>query len=165
MRFAEIIHQRPAEQLRPTVLEVVDELSDHAGHQGAAPAGETHFRVLVVAEAFGGMPRIARQRLVNEIVADLLAGRVHAFSARLLAPTEWGPESLDGWALQAVRRHPALLAGTRAGSIDRPLDLEASRKSGRKAAPPASASTTALTSIALISLKPSWWPGAGQKGA
>lgn len=89
MTIAEMITQRLAERLRPVRLEVIDESAAHAGHMGASPAGETHFRVVVVAEAFTGATRIARQRMVNELMADLLAGPVHALSARLMTPAEF----------------------------------------------------------------------------
>jgi BolA protein len=86
--IAEEIGRRLTEKLNPRQLEVIDESAAHAGHMGASAAGETHFRVVVVSDSFTGMTRIARQRLVNEIMADLLAGRVHAFSARLATPAE-----------------------------------------------------------------------------
>lgn len=64
----------------PTRLEVIDESHRHAGHTGARPQGETHFRVVVVSEAFHGLSRVARHRLVNAALADELAGPVHALA-------------------------------------------------------------------------------------
>lgn len=43
----------------PAALRVVDDSARHAGHAGAAPGGETHYSVLVVAAAFEGMSRVA----------------------------------------------------------------------------------------------------------
>lgn len=75
-------------QLRPTALAVDDESHLHAGHAGARPEGETHFRVTITAEAFRGATRIARHRMVNEALAEELAGPVHALAIRAYAPGE-----------------------------------------------------------------------------
>jgi BolA protein len=74
--------------LAPQSLEVRDESAKHAGHMGARPEGETHFEVRMTAAAFEGMPRLARQRTVNALLAEELAGPVHALSLKLLAPSE-----------------------------------------------------------------------------
>lgn len=85
---AEAIRRKLTERLAPSRLDIVDELHRHAGHAGARPEGETHFVVTVVAAAFSGLNRVARQRLVYEILADELATRVHALSLTTLAPDE-----------------------------------------------------------------------------
>ena len=50
--------------------------------------GETHFRVEVESDAFLGLSRVARQRLVNHALAELLATRIHALAIRAAAPGE-----------------------------------------------------------------------------
>lgn len=50
---------------------------------------ETHFKVLVVSEAFDGTPLLARHRRVNSILADELAGPVHALSIVTKTPAQW----------------------------------------------------------------------------
>lgn len=74
--------------LSPLRLDIVDESAQHAGHAGARPGGETHFRVEIVSPRFAGLSRIARQRLVHEILAHELEDRVHALALRTLAPEE-----------------------------------------------------------------------------
>lgn len=74
--------------LSPVRLDIVDESALHAGHAGARDGGETHFRVEVVAQAFAGKSRLERQRLVYGVLADELAGPVHALSVRALTPSE-----------------------------------------------------------------------------
>jgi BolA protein len=74
--------------LKPTQLEIVDESHLHAGHSGARPEGETHFRVAIVSAAFEGQSRVARQRLVYDIVAEELRTRVHALALSTRAPHE-----------------------------------------------------------------------------
>jgi BolA protein len=70
----------------PTVLEVIDESRRHAGHAGARPEGETHFRVRIVAAAFAGMNLVARHRAVNAALADEFAQGLHALSIDAGAP-------------------------------------------------------------------------------
>lgn len=86
MSVAETIKSKLIEALAPSELQVIDESHKHKGHRGARPEGETHFHVVIVAEQFAGMMRVARQRLVYGILADELAGPVHALSLETLAP-------------------------------------------------------------------------------
>ena len=73
------------EALSPMSLEVIDDSHKHAGHMGARPGGETHFHIVVTSAAFEGLNRVAQQRLVNKILAEELAGPVHALSMELKA--------------------------------------------------------------------------------
>jgi BolA protein len=50
--------------------------------------GETHFRVEVEAPAFQGLNRVARQRLVNHALAELLSTQIHALAIKARAPGE-----------------------------------------------------------------------------
>ena len=88
MSIAAAIRQKLTENLAPIRLEIVDESHRHAGHAGFRPEGETHFAVTIVSPAFAGLGRVARQRLVYQILADELASRVHALSLTTLAPGE-----------------------------------------------------------------------------
>jgi BolA family transcriptional regulator, general stress-responsive regulator len=85
---AEMMRRKLTESLAPTRLAIVDESHRHAGHVGARPEGETHFRVEIVSAAFAGLSRIERQRLVHQVLAAELAGRVHALSLATLTPDE-----------------------------------------------------------------------------
>ena len=90
MSVAETIRRKLTERLAPLRLDIVDESHRHAGHAGARPEGETHFAVTIVSAAFVGLGRVARQRLVYQILADELATRVHALALTTLAPGEPG---------------------------------------------------------------------------
>ncbi len=72
----------------PVSLDVADESHQHAGHSGSRPGGETHYRVHIVSEAFGGKSRLERHRMVNAVLADELAGGVHALAIHASAPGE-----------------------------------------------------------------------------
>jgi len=64
----------------PTFLDVIDESDRHHGHGGAHPQGETHFAVQIASPAFRGTTRLQRHRMINEVVKDELAERVHALT-------------------------------------------------------------------------------------
>jgi BolA protein len=74
--------------LSPSALDVVDDSARHAGHAGAGEGGESHFNVTVEAAIFAGLNRVARQRLVYDLLAEELAGPVHALSLVTRAPGE-----------------------------------------------------------------------------
>ena len=82
------IQQKLTEAFSPTRLEIEDESSRHAGHAGARPGGESHFNVLIEAEAFAGAPKVARQRMIYRALSAEMAGPVHALSLKALAPGE-----------------------------------------------------------------------------
>ena len=74
--------------LSPTALTVTNDSHHHAGHMGDDGTGESHFTVIVESPAFTGLTRVARQRLVNKALADLLATRIHALAIQARAPGE-----------------------------------------------------------------------------
>jgi len=85
MSVATTIEAKLREALGPTYLKIDDQSDLHAGHVGAREGGESHFAVEIVSDHFLGMSRIARQRLVNKILAKELAGPVHALSIRAMS--------------------------------------------------------------------------------
>jgi BolA family transcriptional regulator, general stress-responsive regulator len=82
------IERRLQAALAPTRLDVVNESHLHAGHLGDDGTGESHFRVELESAAFVGLSRVARQRLINHALADLLRDRIHALAIRARAPGE-----------------------------------------------------------------------------
>ena len=84
----EAIHTKLSAAFSPSRLEIEDQSARHSGHAGARPGGESHFNVLIEAEAFAGAPKVARQRMVYRALAEELAGPVHALSVKALAPGE-----------------------------------------------------------------------------
>jgi BolA protein len=82
------IEEKLVAAFQPDSLSVVDESHLHAGHAGSRPGGETHFRVNVVAAAFAGKSRVERHRMVNSVLADELAGPIHALAIHPMAPGE-----------------------------------------------------------------------------
>lgn len=90
MKMQTSIQQKLSIELSPTHLEVVNE-----SHSHNVPAGsETHFKVVVVTTLFQGETAVKRHRRVYGILADELAGGVHALSLHLYTPEEWSAASV-----------------------------------------------------------------------
>lgn len=66
---------------------------ENESHSHSVPANsETHFRLLVVSEAFEGKSRIDRSRMVNELIKPFMdRNGLHALSQRTFTPAEWEP--------------------------------------------------------------------------
>lgn len=74
--------------LNPTRLDVVNESHLHAGHASSPGTGESHFRVLIVSPDFAGKSRVARHRIINDLLREELKDGVHALAIKALAPDE-----------------------------------------------------------------------------
>lgn len=90
MRTVDIITKKLTEAFAPQSLTVEDESHRHEGHAGSRPGGQTHFKVYIVSPAFKSKTRLERHRLINQALADELAGGVHALAIRAAAPGEGG---------------------------------------------------------------------------
>lgn len=89
MTITSRIEYRLTEALSPERLEVVNESHLHAGHQpGFDGAGETHMRIRVVSAQFAGKTRIARHRMVNDLVREEFDAGLHALAIEAAAPGE-----------------------------------------------------------------------------
>jgi stress-induced morphogen len=100
----ERIQDKLTEGLRPAHLDVQNESGMHNVPKGS----ETHFKVLVVSDAFEGLGLVDRHRRVNAILRDELAGGVHALSIRALTPAQWTAEAAGTF------QSPPCLGGSKA---------------------------------------------------
>lgn len=82
------IEERLRAALNPQQLAVIDDSEKHRGHAGHDGSGESHFTVEIVSDRFVGQSRVARQRLVNAALADLLRDKVHALAIKARAPED-----------------------------------------------------------------------------
>ncbi len=86
------LEARLTERLAPTRLEVLDESHQHAGHAGANGTGfGTHFRVRVASHLFTGLSRVARHRLVYDVLQDFIAQGLHALAIETENPANTTP--------------------------------------------------------------------------
>jgi stress-induced morphogen len=92
MKVEETISAKLEAAFKPIELTIANDSARHAGHghaQGkAGDGGESHFQVTIVSEKFAGVPRLQRHRMINEALAEELAGSVHALAIRASAPGE-----------------------------------------------------------------------------
>ena len=73
------------ENLQPLHLQVIDESFLHRVPKGA----QTHFKLIIVAEYFVNLSRIARHRLVQNLIQSEFSAGMHACSMSLSTPQEW----------------------------------------------------------------------------
>ena len=97
----QIIQKKLQDNFSPLHLEVIDESHMHSVPEGA----ESHFKVVLVSEAFEGTKLIERHRQVNRVLAEELREGVHALALHTLTPEDWfshggtvpaSPECLGG---------------------------------------------------------------------
>jgi BolA protein len=104
MHVEDQLRRQVEEKFSPTWLELENE-----SHQHSVPANaETHFRLVLVSEAFSGRRAVARHQLVYAELADLLAGPIHALAMHLYTPQEWAAR--EG----AAPASPSCLGGSKA---------------------------------------------------
>ncbi|MGQ8364953.1 BolA family protein [Glaciecola sp. 1036] len=85
MQIQNQITDKIQQALSPSFLSVENE-----SHMHNVPANsETHFKVTVVTDDFNGKRLIQRHRLINELVAQELAGPVHALALHTYTCEEW----------------------------------------------------------------------------
>ncbi|CAA7623138.1 BolA family transcriptional regulator [Magnetospirillum sp. SS-4] len=88
MQVSPLIRKKLEDGLNPVRLAITDDSHRHAGHAGHNPLGESHLSIVVVSDAFAGKSRVERHRMVNSLLAEELAGRVHALALSTLTPAE-----------------------------------------------------------------------------
>lgn len=80
------IEEALTEAFQPVSLIVTDDSEKHAGHAGAAPGGETHYSVEIVADAFDGLSRVQVQRTVMMVLQKEFDTGLHALALKAAAP-------------------------------------------------------------------------------
>ena len=85
MSMQSTIEQKLTAALSPEFVEVRNESHMH----NVPPGSESHFKVTVVTGEFAGKALLARHRMVNQALADELAGGIHALALHTLTPEEW----------------------------------------------------------------------------
>lgn len=73
--------------LAPTLLDISDDSSQHAGHAGNNGGG--HLSAKIVSKSFSGLSTVARHRAVYSLVADLMPHTIHALSLTTMSPEDF----------------------------------------------------------------------------
>ena len=103
MKIQTAIENKITDSLKPIHLEVVNESNNH----NVPPGSESHFKITVVSTEFDGKMLIARHRVINQLLADELAGEIHALSMHTYTPQEWDDKN------QQTRQSPPCLGGSK----------------------------------------------------
>lgn len=85
MSVAQIINDTLVAALEPVHLDILNESNNHN-----VPANsETHFKVVIVSDQFADNTLVQRHRTINKLLADQLAGPIHALSIHTHTEAEW----------------------------------------------------------------------------
>ncbi len=103
MTTQETIQQKLQAAFSPLHLEVINESDNHNVPKGS----ESHFKVVVVSNAFEGEALLARHRQVNKVLAEELQGGVHALTMHTMTPEDWFNHG------GTVRESPECLGGSK----------------------------------------------------
>ena len=85
MNVQQTIESKITASLAPTHLRVIDESHMHS----VPPGAQSHFKLVIVSDAFEGRPLVRRHQMVNGVLADELKERIHALSMETLTASEW----------------------------------------------------------------------------
>lgn len=85
MSRKERIEQQLIQELTPIFISVEDESHNHHVPENA----QTHFKIIVVSSKFDSLTRIARHRMVNQLLNKEFASGLHALSMHLYTAQEW----------------------------------------------------------------------------
>ncbi|MFV9875753.1 MAG: BolA family protein [Rickettsiales endosymbiont of Dermacentor nuttalli] len=74
--------------LEPLILEITDDTNKHANHFTVVPGIITHLSIKIVSDQFLGLNKIARHRMVYNILQNDLREYMHALSLKTLTIAE-----------------------------------------------------------------------------
>jgi len=85
MSIQDQIESQLNQVFHPQHMEVVNESNMHS----VPPGSETHFKVVLVTDLFQGKGLVARHRMINHTLEDLLKKNVHALALHTYTSQEW----------------------------------------------------------------------------
>jgi BolA protein len=85
MSMQRTIISKLEQALSPEHLEVINESHMHNVPEGS----ESHFKVVIVSDAFRDKMLVARHRMVNKALEDELKGSIHALALHTMTMEEW----------------------------------------------------------------------------
>ena len=66
---------------------------ENESHMHSGPATDSHFKLTIVSDEFAGKRPVGRHQAVYAVLADELAGPVHALAMHLFTNDEWQASS------------------------------------------------------------------------
>ena len=85
MFIATVIEEKILSAFSPLHLDVINESNNH----NVPPGSESHFKVTIVSNKFEGERLINRHRAINSLLAEELAGKIHALALHTYTEKEW----------------------------------------------------------------------------
>lgn len=85
MKIQSAIESKLAAAYDAQVLSVENESHKHS----VPPNSETHFKVTLVSPEFEGQMKVRRHQAIYKVLAEEMAGGVHALALHLYSPAEW----------------------------------------------------------------------------
>lgn len=68
----------------PKTLEVMNNSHEHAGHQGSPGTGESHYTIVIKAQAFDGLSQVQNHRAIYQALDTEFKSGLHALSIKIL---------------------------------------------------------------------------------
>lgn len=84
MTVENTLHTKLQTEFTPSLLEIENESHKHSGESTTS-----HFRVVIVSDAFEGSRLLARHRKINTLLASELANEIHALALHTFTTEEW----------------------------------------------------------------------------
>lgn len=91
MQVEQKIREKLMAAFAPQHLTIQNVSHKHASHthsHDVPQTGETHFNITIASGQFKGRTRIECHRMIHEVLAEELAGPVHALAIKASAPGE-----------------------------------------------------------------------------
>lgn len=85
MNRAERIRSILTQRFSPIYLDLQDESARHAGHAGAKPGGETHYRLVIGSQYFNSLSKVQSHRAIYASLAQEFQNGLHALSIEVIA--------------------------------------------------------------------------------
>lgn len=84
-KVEQAIRSKLAEALNLVSITLENESDQHSG----PPGRESHFKLTLVSEDFNGLFPVKRHQKIYSLLAEEMAGPVHALALHLYTPEEW----------------------------------------------------------------------------
>ncbi|MFT6084048.1 MAG: BolA protein [Alphaproteobacteria bacterium] len=84
MRLSDILSHK----LNPQALIITNQSDKHSHHSGDDGTGQTHYDVTIISDAFSGISKVNRHRMVTDLLQSEFDTGLHALSLTLKTPQE-----------------------------------------------------------------------------
>lgn len=83
------IQIRVEEKLQLSFSPIFKEVTNESYMHNVPEGSESHFKVVLVSEVFSDLSKVRRHQAVYKVLADEMAGPIHALALHTYSPEEW----------------------------------------------------------------------------